>query len=134
MIVVDASLIVGAVSPDEASPEVIARVGAAFEGGAVAPALFAYEVQNVLVMKERRGGLSATDRDRVATAIAGLPITIRAFDPARMRGEITSLASRSGLTVYDAAYLDLAIELRADLATLDQKLIAAARSQGITVL
>lgn len=134
MIVVDASLIVGAVSPDEGSPDVISRVGAAFERGAIAPALFAYEVHNVLAMKERLGALSAADRERAATVIAGLPIDIRTLDTARIRDKVTPLATRSGLTVYDAAYLDLAIELRANLATLDTRLSAAARANGITVL
>ena len=36
------------------------------------------------------------------------------------------LAGRTGLTAYDAAYLQLAIELRAPLATFDRKLGNAA--------
>jgi len=42
-----------------------------------------------------------------------------------------SLAGSGGLTVYDAAYLALAIEWRAKLATADKALAAAARRRGI---
>lgn len=134
MVVVDASLIVGAVSPDEVSPDALPRIGAAFERGAIAPSLFAYEVANVLILKERRGSLSRADRERTSDDIAALPITIRPLDPDRVRREVAALASRAKLTVYDAAYLDLAIETGAALATLDLRLAAAARTEGVPLL
>lgn len=44
------------------------------------------------------------------------------------------LADRHGLTVDDAAYLDLALDVDAELATLDGKLRTAAEAEGITVV
>ncbi len=134
MVVVDASLIVGSVSPDEISPGALHRAGLAFEMGAIAPALFAYEVENVLVVKERRGSLSRADRERTSADIASLPIAIRPLDLDRIRRELGVLAARAGLTVYDAAYLDLAIETGAAMATLDGRLAAAAREAGVPLL
>jgi predicted nucleic acid-binding protein len=43
------------------------------------------------------------------------------------------LAEQHGLTVYDAAYLDLAIDVDAELATLDRDLARAAVAEGVAV-
>lgn len=43
-------------------------------------------------------------------------------------------AQRYNLTVYDATYLELAIRKKLPLATLDDKLIASARAEGLSVL
>lgn len=134
MVVVDASLIVGAVSPDEVSPDALQRTAIAFERGAIAPGLFVYEVENVLVIKERRGSLQRPDRERVSDGIAALPIAIQPIDPERIRRHVAALAARTGLTVYDAAYLDLAVSTGAAIATLDGRLAAAAREEGVPLL
>lgn len=44
------------------------------------------------------------------------------------------LAARHGLTVYDAAYLALALEVDGELATTDRALAAAALAEGVSVL
>ena len=46
----------------------------------------------------------------------------------------TKLAERFRLTVYDAAYLELAQRRRLPLATLDEALHAAARACGVELL
>jgi predicted nucleic acid-binding protein len=43
-------------------------------------------------------------------------------------------ARQSGLTVYDAAYFELALRLNLPLATLDEKMRAAAQKAGIALL
>jgi predicted nucleic acid-binding protein len=48
--------------------------------------------------------------------------------------EAVELAQRHRLTVYDALYLHLALDLDAPLATLDRPLAAAARAEGIEVI
>lgn len=88
----------------------------------------------MLVGNERRGNLNRSDRERASRVIAGLPIDIRAFDPERVRAKLAPLAARAGQTVYDAAYLDLAVESGAALTTLDRRLIAAALAEGVQVL
>jgi predicted nucleic acid-binding protein len=44
------------------------------------------------------------------------------------------LAARHGLTVYDAAYLQLVLEVEGELATCDRALARAARAEGVTVI
>ena len=60
----------------------------------------------------------------VETADRGLPGLLGAVE----------LAARHRLTVYDALYLDLAVDVDAELATLDRDLAAAAASEGLTVI
>ena len=48
--------------------------------------------------------------------------------------EITDLAQKHGLSVYDAAYLELAIRKRLPLASRDAALNKAARLSGVKTL
>lgn len=48
--------------------------------------------------------------------------------------ETLTLADRHNLTVYDAAYLELAMRRALPLATLDTRLADAARAEGLAVL
>ncbi len=49
-------------------------------------------------------------------------------------GETVSLADRFKLTIYDAAYLELALRRSLPLATLDDELRAAATALGLRLL
>lgn len=55
-------------------------------------------------------------------------------EPPRVFTEILALARRYGLSIYDAAYLELAARLALPLATLDQNLARAARESGVEVV
>lgn len=48
--------------------------------------------------------------------------------------ETLRLARESGLTYYDAAYLELALRRGAQLASRDRQLVAAARAHGVECL
>ncbi|MBV9551217.1 MAG: type II toxin-antitoxin system VapC family toxin [Alphaproteobacteria bacterium] len=98
---------------------------------AVAPGLWWFEVRNVLIVNERRGIISEADTVRVLREWAQLDIAI---DNVADEAGITTLARRHRLTVYDAAYLELAARRRLDLATLDASLAAAARLEGIRLV
>lgn len=93
------------------------------------PAHFGVEVANALVR-----GVGLEEADSIASlgrlwatgiepADRGLPGLIGAVQ----------LAQRHGLTVYDAAYLDLALDVDAELATLDQRLQTASTAEGLTL-
>lgn len=96
----------------------------------LAPAHFRAEVANGLL----RGSSAAEGRvsDKVRTiARSGVDIADRGWHGLLHAMEI---AHRHGLTVYDALYLQLAIDIDAPLATLDRRLAAAARAEGIEVI
>ncbi len=95
------------------------------------PALWWFELRNALVVNERRGRVTEQRTAFFLENIAQFPITI---DRSPDETVVMSLPRRHRLTVYDAAYLELALRKRLDLATLDVSLAAAARLEGIRVV
>jgi len=90
-----------------------------------------FEVRNMCLVNERRGRIDADGVRMFLSDLVRLPI---AFDHEPQELPVLTLARRHLLTVYDAAYLELAIRRQAELATLDRKLAAAARAEGISTL
>lgn len=87
-----------------------------------APTLLDFEIVSVALKKARAGWPAPV----VAQALADYAVQ----DIARHATEVEpqfALAQRYGLSAYDSAYLWLAAELRAPLATFDDKLAHAAR-------
>lgn len=104
------------------------------ETGASVPLLWPLEALNGLLVAERRRRLDAPRRARLAGFLRELPITLD-FDTADRAWEATSkLAERFALSVYDAAYLELARRRNLPLASLDRELRAAAVAAGVPVL
>lgn len=62
-----------------------------------------------------------------------LPIIVDDETSHRAHGDILHLARARQLSSYDAAYLELAIRRGLPLATLDGKLIAAAKAIGVAL-
>jgi len=97
---------------------------------AIAPRLWAYEVRNCVLMGVRRKRIVPSEAKSFLEARGSLPI--RLADPSSYNA-LFDLAQANGLTVYDAAYLDLALRERLPLASLDAALIRAARESGAGV-
>src|SRR5207249_1893235 len=72
---------------------------------AVVPGLWWYELRNVLVIGERRRRLTERRTTEFLSEIALLAITV---DHSPDEAAVLGLARRHRLTVYDAAYLELA--------------------------
>jgi predicted nucleic acid-binding protein len=102
--------------------------------GAWVPALWRLEVANVLEMGVRRGRHDAAFRDAALADLALLPITLDQETERHAWGATARLAARHGLTLYDAAYLELAQRRALPLAALDRELRAAALAEGVTLL
>ena len=115
----------------EAISEVLARLT---DRGAWVPALWRLEVANVLQMNVRRGRHDAAFRDAALTDLAMLPISIDPETDQQAWGATVRLAARHRLTVYDAAYLELAQRRGLPLATLDKELRDAATAEGVILL
>ena len=88
----------------------------------------AYEVHNSVLMGVRRRRISYADALAFLGSIEKLPI--RLADPIS-HGQVFRLAEQRGLTVYDAAYLELAIREGLPLASLDEALCRAATDSGV---
>lgn len=115
----------------EADPRAeLARERARGEDAAV-PMLWWFELRNALVVNERRGRLSEL---RTATFLREISQLSVAVDPSPDEETVLDIARRHRLTVYDAAYLELAIRQKLNLATLDGALAAAARAEGVVLI
>jgi predicted nucleic acid-binding protein len=104
------------------------------DGGAWVPAIWRLEVANILEVGVRRGRTDAAFRDAILADLALLPISLDPETHLHAWGATASLATRHRLTLYDAAYLELALRRGLPLATLDRELRVAARADGVIVL
>jgi predicted nucleic acid-binding protein len=100
-------------------------------GQAVVPRLWWFEVRNGLIVNERRGRISQVLSERFLRDLSQVAIS---FDDAPDETRVMELSRRQLLTVYDAAYLELALREAVPLATLDGPLAAAAKAEGVPVL
>lgn len=104
------------------------------EEGAVVPTLFHLELASAMLNGERRGRISAVQIDARLARVSSMPIEVD-VETSKNAWTITlSLARANGLTPYDAAYLELALRLGAEVATLDDALRDAASRHGLTVI
>jgi predicted nucleic acid-binding protein len=111
--------------------EVLARLT---ERGAWVPSLWRLEVANVLEMNVRRGRHDATFRDDALADLTVLPIHLDEETDRHAWAGTARLAGRHRLTLYDAAYLELAQRRGLPLATLDEDLRRAATGEGLILL
>jgi predicted nucleic acid-binding protein len=129
--VIDASIAMAWSFPDERDPESIAAGKHILAEHAIVPALWRWEVQNVLVNAERRGRVASGTVADILRALQALPITVDAMPLIPAFGAESQLARRFTLSVYDAAYLELAARRGLQLATKDAALRAAASALGL---
>lgn len=85
-------------------------------------------------MNVMRGRHSGDFRDDALGSLALLPVKVDAEADRQAWSATLHLAERYGLTVYDAAYLEIASRREIGLATLDRQLRAAATNDGIPLL
>jgi predicted nucleic acid-binding protein len=133
-LVLDCSATMAWVYSDETTEAVRAVFEAVASRGALVPALWRLEVANVLEMGVRRKRHDAAFRDATLTDLALLPIRLDPETDRNAWGATARLATRHGLTLYDAAYLELARRGDLPLATLDNELRAAALAEGVLLL
>lgn len=119
-IVADATVLAAAVFGESEQPQAVALL----QGRApAAPHLVDYEMTNVALKKLSRGHLTEQAAAAALDAYSALAVDRHGIDPVA----VLTLAQRYKLTAYDAAYLWLAEQLEAPLATFDQALARAAR-------
>jgi len=132
-LVIDASVALSWCFDDEATSETDAIAHEISKTGAFVPSLFHLEISNVLLHAERRGRIAIADVTQRLELISKLPLEVDHQTPSRAANQILTLARAEKLTVYDAAYLELAIRKGSTLATKDRQLAAAARHVGVSV-
>lgn len=100
-------------------------------GQIIVPQLFWFEVGNVLLnavkndSKGNLGRITKAELDEILMTISALPIYTDLQPDSEIRTRILSTALDTGLTYYDAAYLELARRKDVPLKTWDKPLDAA---------
>lgn len=134
MFVVDASVVLAWCFGDEASQVADAALEVLADEGAVAPAIWPFEIANALRTAERRGRLDLSDVGRVRSLLLALPIAVEGVDLGATLGEVAEVARTLDLTAYDAAYLALAARRGLPIATVDDRLRRAAETAGVPLV
>jgi predicted nucleic acid-binding protein len=116
---------------DETSPLTESFLAALKSQGAIVPGHWPLEVANVLASAERRQRVTAAQMARFLANMDDLPIEIDDQTANRALRDVLALARTHRLTAYDAAYLELALRKGCPLASLDDRLNAAADGLGI---
>jgi predicted nucleic acid-binding protein len=98
---------------------------------AVVPCLWWFEVRNTLVVNERRRRIVESDTAAFLLSLSRLRIRI---DRTPDEGAVLRLARTHRLSVYDAAYLELAQREGLPLATLDADLKKAAAGEAVALM
>ena len=133
--VLDASMAFAWVYPGQATPESETLLKLVKSGTvAVVPPLWYLEVSNGLLVGQRRKLISPALRREALDRLSTLALVSDEADPHSAFGTTTTLADEHGLSVYDAAYLEVALRLGLPLGSRDQSLLAVARRCGVAVV
>jgi len=132
--VVDASLTLSWAFEDEATTYSRGVLAALKTTYAVVPALWPFEVGNALAVSERRQRITKEGIADFLDILGRLPVQIERREALWLWQMLLPLAREHRLTAYDAAYLELAKREGMQLATLDQDLLQAGRTLGVSIL
>ena len=132
--VADASVAIGWVHPAQATVHTRAMLDAVAEGSTLeVPSLWPLEVANALLVLQRRRKLTEDERQTALGWLHGLPLRIDHEMALLAFTRLSELASGHDLSVYDAAYLELAQRRRLALGCKDGPLRTAARRAGVSL-
>ena len=129
--VLDCSVTMAWVFPDEATEATGRLRDSLIDGRAFVPSLWPVEVASVLLAATQRERLGADEWPRICASLEALPIEIDPVSMSRTWGATLDLAVEHRLSAYDAMYLELALRMRLPLATLDRALTSAAEAAGV---
>ena len=131
MFVLDAATALSWAFPDESSETADMAWRLLRDDSAAVPGVWWFELRNLLLLGERHGRIGAERVESFLTTLSSQPIV---FPPRPSDKAIFAVARRWKLTIYDAAYLELAQRLKAPLATLDRRLAQAAEGAGVRLI
>jgi predicted nucleic acid-binding protein len=101
---------------------------------AIVPALWLYEVVNVVELAIRKGRIPREKALAFLESLADLPIEVENPSRTQVFVIVRALAGEYQLTGYDAAYLELAIRHKLSIASLDKALARSALAAGVNTV
>ena len=133
-LVLDSSVTLAWVYSEETTDGVMRVFELLSQGGAWVPGLWRLEVANVLEIGVRRRHHDAAFRDATLADLGQLPIQVDPETDRQAWGASREIAEKHQLTLYDAAYLELALRRNLPLASLDEELRRAAEREKVRVI
>lgn len=130
---IDSSIAIAWCFPDEQDDYSQSVLDALANKQAFVPYLWHLEIANTLLVGERRKRSTQANTVAWLGFLASLPISVDEETRFQAFGNTISLAREHALSAYDAAYLELAMRRGVPLATLDDKLKAAALAVGVLI-
>jgi len=129
-LVADASFCGAWIFADEATEAAESLLEELISGSAqlVVPALWHYEMANLLRSGHRRGRLSKANLRAAEKALGRVPVHVVDVPQRSGISRLVELAMQKDLSAYDAAYLELSLRLKIPLLTTDKSLENAYRS------
>src|SRR5438552_6895196 len=134
MFVLDSSVALAMLLPDERSAAADALGEKVAGSGACVPCIWPLEVRNALLSAVRQKRLTARELDERLAVLAALPIEVEGSPDVDRLAMTVALARRYDLTSYDAAYLELARHRAVPLATFDGTLRKACVAAKISLM
>lgn len=133
--VVDASVAVAWVHPDQASPESDTCLDVMVDGAElVVPTVWPLEVANALTVLTRRSKLTVGERDTALGWLQQLRVRVDHDGAAVAFTVLSALAAKYAVSVYEATYLELAARRKLPLGCKDGPLRDAATRHGVALL
>ena len=133
-LILDCSVTMAWIFGDETTDAVTRVFESVSHGGAWVPGIWRLEVANVLEMAARRRRRDTRFRDATLADLTLLPIQVDLETDSQAWNATLRLAERHVLTLYDAAYLELALRRSFALATLDRDLRRAASAEKVRLM
>jgi predicted nucleic acid-binding protein len=132
--VLDSSVTLAWIYADETTDAIRMIFKQLIQTGAWVPGHWRLEVANILQIGVRRRRHNSVFRDSTVADLALLPIQTDLETDRHAWAATLRLAERHRLTLYDAAYLELALRRELPIATLDRDLRTGAAAENLRLL
>lgn len=133
-IVADMSVVLSWLFEEVQTPTALELLTVIESEGLIVPNLWWSELENGLLMAERRARKTADECSSFLDLVRQLPIQTDDSPRYRLSDEILRLGRVHQLTAYDAAYVELALRESAPVATFDAAIRRCAAQVGLTLL
>ena len=133
-LVLDSSAALAWIYDDETTDPIRLVFNVVAEHGAFVPSLWRLEIANSLTGAVRRGRIDREFRRAALADLGDLDIIVDAQTDSRAWNATLEFGDRFRLSVYDAAYVELAQRRELPLATLDRDMQRAAAELGLRLL
>lgn len=131
IVTIDASAAISWLVPAQSTQRAEALLAGAQAMVLTAPDIFAWEVGNLIMSRGRRGQI---DIPASLASLELMGIRIAPPRPANAVFALTAMSAATGLSLFDAAYLDEALQTGSALASRDLKLLQTATRHGVECL